>query len=88
MSTALVRDLYEGTNGKVTIISGGGISSGEEALEKIEAGATLLQLHSALIFHGPCVVPKIKRSLALLLEEKGYDTVNQAVGAATSLRAA
>eukprot|EP01063_Lacrimia_lanifica_P031037 TRINITY_DN5042_c0_g4_i1.p1 TRINITY_DN5042_c0_g4~~TRINITY_DN5042_c0_g4_i1.p1 ORF type:complete len:430 (+),score=168.94 TRINITY_DN5042_c0_g4_i1:61-1290(+) len=79
-STELIRKLYCGTGGKVTIIGGGGVCNGEDALEKIEAGATAVQIHSALVHQGPGVIPKIKAELALALETNGYDTVADAVG--------
>ena len=59
----------------------GGVSSGEEAYAKIRAGASLVQLYTALAFHGPGLIPKIKRDLHALLISDGFDTVAQAVGA-------
>lgn len=54
--------------GKLPIIGAGGVSSGQDAYDKIRAGASLVQLYSALVYHGPPVVKKIKRELAELLE--------------------
>ena len=81
----MISEIYKATKGKVLIIGGGGISSGEDAMDKIEAGATLLQLHSALFYGGPGVVPRIKRDLANLMDEKGYANVNEAVGKAVAM---
>eukprot|EP01062_Namystynia_karyoxenos_P034284 TRINITY_DN25141_c0_g2_i1.p1 TRINITY_DN25141_c0_g2~~TRINITY_DN25141_c0_g2_i1.p1 ORF type:complete len:442 (+),score=113.67 TRINITY_DN25141_c0_g2_i1:86-1327(+) len=81
MTTELLQDLYQRTGGKVTLVGSGGVSSAEDALEKIEAGASLIQLYSSLVTRGPGVVPTIKRDLALLLQEKGYADVSAAVGA-------
>lgn len=53
--------------GKVPIIGTGGISSGKDAYEKIKAGASLIQVYTALVYHGPPVVAKIKRELDQLL---------------------
>ena len=50
--------------GEVPIVGVGGISSGKDAYEKLCAGASLLQLYTALVFHGPPVVNRIKRELA------------------------
>ena len=50
-------------SGKLPLIGVGGVSSGEDAYEKIKAGASLVQLYTALIYQGPPVVDKIKREL-------------------------
>ena len=55
-------------SGKLPIIGVGGISSGQDAYEKIRAGASLVQFYSALVYGGPPVVSTIKRELAELLE--------------------
>ena len=55
-------------SGKMPIIGVGGVSTGEDAYEKIRAGASLLQLYSALVYHGPPVVSRIKRELEELLQ--------------------
>ncbi|XP_025115968.1 dihydroorotate dehydrogenase (quinone), mitochondrial-like isoform X1 [Pomacea canaliculata] len=81
MSTSVVRDMYRLTKGKVPIIGTGGISSGKDAYEKIKAGASLIQVYTALVYHGPPVVAKIKRELDQLLREDGYNSVTEAVGA-------
>ncbi|KAJ9450342.1 Dihydroorotate dehydrogenase (quinone) [Diplonema papillatum] len=84
MSTELIKDIYNRTKGKVLIVGSGGVSSGQDALDKIEAGATLLQIHTALVEHGPGVVPSIKRELAAVLQDKGYSHISEAVGKATA----
>lgn len=53
--------------GRVPIIGVGGVSSGQDALEKIRAGASLVQLYTALVYHGPPVVGAVKRELEELL---------------------
>ena len=55
-------------SGKLPIIGVGGVSSGQDAYEKIRAGASLVQFYSALVYHGPPVVSRVKRELAELLE--------------------
>ncbi|CAJ0595013.1 unnamed protein product [Cylicocyclus nassatus] len=81
ISTECVREMYRLTNGQVPIIGCGGISSGADAYEKIKAGASVVQLYSALVFHGFPVVGKVKRELVELLKQDGYTNVSQAVGA-------
>ena len=53
--------------GKLPIIGVGGISSGQDAFEKIKAGACLVQLYTALAYDGPPLVKRIKRELDVLL---------------------
>jgi dihydroorotate dehydrogenase len=81
-STRLVRYLFEKTDGAVPIIGVGGIDSGESAYAKIKAGASLVQVYTGLIYHGPGLVRTIKEQLVELLREDGYSSVSQAVGKA------
>ena len=80
-STQLLRRVYQLTEGAIPLVGVGGVSSGAEAYAKIRAGASLVQLYTALIFDGPAVLNKIKRDLTKLLERDGYDSVAAAVGA-------
>ncbi|XP_077444168.1 dihydroorotate dehydrogenase (quinone), mitochondrial isoform X2 [Stigmatopora argus] len=81
MSTNTVREMYSLTKGKVTIVGIGGVASGKDAMDKIRAGASLVQLYTALAYQGPPVVNKIKRELEQLLKEQGFSSVSEAVGA-------
>ena len=63
-STAMLARVYRATEGKIPLIGIGGIDSPETALAKIEAGATLLQLYTGLIYEGPGLIGKIKSKLA------------------------
>ncbi|NWQ78961.1 PYRD dehydrogenase, partial [Columbina picui] len=67
--------------GRVPIIGVGGVSSGRDALEKIRAGASLVQMYTALVYRGPPVVGAVKRELEQLLREQGFQNVMEAVGA-------
>ncbi|XP_068111951.1 dihydroorotate dehydrogenase (quinone), mitochondrial isoform X2 [Hyperolius riggenbachi] len=67
MATETVREMYALTSGMVPIIGVGGISCGRDALEKICAGASLVQLYTALMYQGPPVVAKVTRELEQLL---------------------
>ena len=60
-STEVIRFIARATNNKVPIIGVGGIMSPEDALEKIEAGATLVQIYTGFIYSGPLLVKKINR---------------------------
>lgn len=80
-STACLADLYRFTGRRVPIIGCGGVASGADAYAKIRAGASLVQLYSALVFSGPELVGRIKRELAEQLRADGFRTVADAVGA-------
>ena len=77
----MVSDMYSRTNGNVPIIGCGGVASGDDAYRMIRAGASLVQLYTALIFHGPALIPKIKTDLAEKLKKDGFSSVSEAVGA-------
>lgn len=81
LSTQVLFDLYRLTEGRIPIIGVGGISSGEDAYKKIRAGASLVQLYTALIFEGPRLVGRINEDLAALLSADGFGSVAEAVGA-------
>ncbi|XP_075290217.1 dihydroorotate dehydrogenase (quinone), mitochondrial [Opisthocomus hoazin] len=81
LSTQTVREMYALTQGRVPIIGVGGVSSGRDALEKIRAGASLVQMYTALVYLGPPAVGAVKRELEELLREQGFKNVMEAVGA-------
>ncbi|KAL9974859.1 hypothetical protein ACROYT_G011955 [Oculina patagonica] len=80
MSTRTVSDMYRLTGGKLPIIGVGGISTGQDAYDKIRAGASLVQLYTALAYEGPPIVKKIKRELAELVRNDGFNSIEEAVG--------
>lgn len=80
LSTQMLAKMYKLTNGKIPLIGCGGVSSGEDAYKKIRAGASLVQLYSALVYEGPLLVPRINRELAALLKRDGFASVAEAVG--------
>lgn len=79
-STQLIAQIYKLTKGNLPIIGVGGIASGKDAYEKIEAGASFVQVYTALVYEGPDVVEEIKEELSHILQEKGYLNVSNAVG--------
>jgi dihydroorotate dehydrogenase len=62
-STAIIHYIARCTDGKLPIVGVGGISSVRDAMEKLEAGATLLQVYTGLIYAGPGLVQQINRAL-------------------------
>lgn len=71
LSTAVIRKLYAHLQGRVPIIGVGGVSSAQDAWEKMAAGADLVQIYSALIFQGPEVVREIVTGLAERVRASG-----------------
>ena len=80
-STALLGTMYRLTGGKVVLIGVGGVASGADAYAKIRAGASLVQLYTALVYGGPGLIGVLKRDLAALLKADGFAAVGAAVGA-------
>ena len=82
LATRAVFDMYKATKGQVPIIGVGGIASGQDAYEKLRAGASLVQVYSALTYYGPPLAAKIQRELEEILKKEGFDSVQQVTGAA------
>jgi dihydroorotate dehydrogenase len=80
LSTARLAAMYSLTEGRIPIIGCGGVATGADTYAKIRAGASLVQLYSALVFQGPGLVERIKSELATLLRHDGFKSVADAVG--------
>ena len=78
---AALRAAAEASNGRLTLIAAGGIDSGEEAYARLRAGATAVQVYSALVYEGPGLVRRIKRELAARLRADGFASVAEATSA-------
>ena len=78
---AVLRRLRASAGPALPLIGVGGIASGADAYAKIRAGASLVQLYTALVYDGPGLVARIKRELAALLRRDGFTSLTQAVGA-------
>jgi dihydroorotate dehydrogenase len=79
-STACLVEMYRLTKGRLPLIGCGGVASGADAYAKIRAGASLVQVYSALVFEGPELARRIKRELAQALRADGFVRVADAVG--------
>lgn len=79
-STAILTQVYRLTRGQVPLVGVGGVASAADAYEKIQAGASLVQLYTALIYQGIGLAERINRELVELLKRDGFDHVHQAVG--------
>ncbi len=80
LSTRVLADMYRLCDGKIPIIGVGGIYDAETAYAKIRAGATLVQLYSALVYQGTGLVEQIVRGLAERLRADGFSSISEVVG--------
>src|SRR5690606_33386766 len=79
-STRLLARLSQMTEGRIPLIGTGGVGNAEQAYAKIRAGASALQLYTAIVYHGFSHVSEIVRGLDALLARDGFDTLADAVG--------
>jgi len=79
-STEVIRFIYEQTDGKLPIVGVGGIFSAEDAWEKIQAGASILQVYTGWVYQGPWLIPEVLTGLLKYLDMAGYSHLSQAVG--------
>ncbi len=80
-STEVLAQVYRLTKGKIPLIGVGGVGDADQAYAKIRAGASLVQLYTALVYEGPALVARIKTGLAQRLRADGFTHVSEAVGA-------
>lgn len=80
-STRVLAEVRRRVGSKLVLIGVGGVTTGEDAYRKIRAGASLVQIYTAMVFKGGSLVPKIKRDLIKCLERDGFACVSDAVGA-------
>lgn len=75
-----VRDFRRATGGALPLVGVGGIATAEDAWERIRAGASLVQLYSAMVYEGPGIARRILRRMAYLLRRDGFGSIAEAVG--------
>lgn len=80
LSTRALREMYHLTEGKLPLIGVGGVASAADAYAKIRAGATLVQLYTAIIYQGFELVHQILEELPVLLERDGFSSISEAIG--------
>jgi dihydroorotate dehydrogenase len=80
LSTAMLAHAFLLSRGRLALIGVGGVFTGRDALTKIQAGASLVQLYTSFAFHGPPLIPKLKSELLAALGDAGFTTVQDAVG--------
>lgn len=81
LATQTLRAFRRATEGRTPLIGVGGVEDGASAYEKIRAGASAVQLYTALVFEGPALVGRIKASLLERLRADGFSRLSEAVGA-------
>ncbi len=81
LSTEVLRKTAQRVERQFPLIGCGGVGSGADAYAKVRAGATLVQLYSAMVYEGPPLIRRIKDELAALLARDGFASVGDAVGA-------
>jgi dihydroorotate dehydrogenase len=80
-STEVIRAVYRQTGGKLPIIGSGGIFTAQDAYDKIRAGASLVEVYTALIYKGPGLLRELTGGLKECLRRDGYRNITEAVGA-------
>jgi dihydroorotate dehydrogenase len=80
-STALLRLFHQAAGGRLALVGVGGVQSGADAYAKIRAGASAVQLYSAMVLEGPGLIPRIRQDLAACLRADGFRSLAEASGA-------
>jgi dihydroorotate dehydrogenase len=75
-----LRDFSSASGGEIPLIGVGGIATADDAWERIRAGASLIQLYSAMVYEGPGIAKRIARGLAERVSQAGYSNIAEAVG--------
>jgi dihydroorotate dehydrogenase len=75
-----LRDFRRATGGALPLVGVGGIASAEDAWQRIRAGASVVQLYSAMVYEGPGIARRIVRGLEALMRRDGFASVAEAVG--------
>jgi dihydroorotate dehydrogenase len=79
-STRMLARVFQLTEGRLPLVGVGGIDSAETAIAKLEAGATLIQLYTGLVFQGPCLIARLKSGLLHAIEASGADSLKPLIG--------
>lgn len=79
-STECIRLLYAATQGQLPIIGVGGIFDAHDVYEKLQAGASVIQIYSSLVYQGPGLVSRLRQDLAQLIKDHGFRSIDQVIG--------
>jgi len=75
-----LKDFRKATGGQIPLIAAGGIDSADSAWDRIVAGASLVQLYSAMVYQGPMLGRRIARGLSQRLQREGFASIEDAIG--------
>lgn len=75
-----LRDFRKASGGDIALIAAGGIASAEDAWARIKAGASLVQIYSAMVYEGPALAQRIAKGLEKLGKAEGFRHISEAVG--------
>jgi dihydroorotate dehydrogenase len=76
----VIRTIYRYAKGRLPIVGVGGVFTGDDAFEKIAAGALLVQAYTGFIYGGPTFARDVNERLAHILKERGFSSLDDAVG--------
>ena len=79
-STECIRQVYQWTGGKIPIIGVGGIFTARDVYEKLKAGASVVQIYSAMVYQGPGMVSRLRHELMELMVRDGYQDIREVIG--------
>lgn len=79
-STRVLAQTYQRVEGQFPLVGVGGVQDADTAFSKLEAGASLIQLYSALVYHGPNLVAEINKGLAERLDAEGLTDLSSVIG--------
>jgi dihydroorotate dehydrogenase len=75
-----LREFRDASGGSIPLIAAGGIATADDAWERIRAGASLVQLYTAMVYEGPGIARRIALGLAARLKREGFAEIAEAVG--------
>jgi dihydroorotate dehydrogenase len=80
MALRRLRDFRSATGGRLPLVGVGGIATGDDAWERVRAGASLVQLYSAMVYEGPGIARRVVGRMAYLMRRDGFASIAEAVG--------
>lgn len=79
-STECIRTLFRATRGQIPIVGVGGVSSARDAVQKLKAGASLVQVYSAMVYEGPGLIARMRSDLAQAVLDEGKRSAEELIG--------
>jgi dihydroorotate dehydrogenase len=79
-STEVIKTLFRAAKGRLALIGVGGVFSAEDAYEKLQAGASLVEVYTGFVYQGPGTAGSLARGLLRLMERDGVRTLQEVIG--------